>query len=153
MSLLKCIIIIFIPLGVVPEPKGQVETSRKDGQHLHEAPRLRHASLQSPPNAPQRWSSCQPHAAGSMADFAHLQCHTHAHNTGLHGLSPGPAAHLSKPRFPQHPTWHGPRHAADGPPSLPVSTQLQRQEPDGGRQEFQHRSTQDESQRAHSVDG
>lgn len=143
----------FIPLGLVPEPKGQVETSRKDGQHHYEAPRLRHAVLQSAPDAPQRGSSCQPHAAGPVADFAHLQRHTHAHDPRVHGLSAGPAARLSQPRFPQHPTGHGAGHAGDGPPSLPVSTGLQRQEPNGGRQEFQHRSTQDESQRAHSVHG
>lgn len=37
--------------GVVPESESQVETSRKDGHQHHEAPRLPHAVIQSPPNA------------------------------------------------------------------------------------------------------
>lgn len=144
---------IYLCPGVVSEPEGQVETSREDGHQHHEAARFPYAILQSFPDATKRGASGQPDAPRSLAHLTYFQCHTNAYHPRVHGLTSGPAANLFQPQLSQHPTWHGPKYAAHGPTSLPVPTQLQRQIPNGGRQEFQHRSAQDEGQRAPSVDG
>lgn len=121
----QCLHHIHLSPGVVPEPEGQMETSREDGHQHHEAARFSHAFLQSSPDASQCGASVQPDAPRSLAHITHVQRHAHAYHPRVHGLTTGHAASLSKPQLPQHATWPGPRYAAHGPASLPVPTQLQ----------------------------